>query len=63
MTLLFGATVILAFAGIYAVLFAMLGESAAVLGIALAGQWRPTSTRNFQAEDGTIAASRRFNLA
>jgi hypothetical protein len=63
MTLLFGAIVILAFAGIYAMLIAMLGESAASLGTALAGRWRPMSTRNIQADGGKLAASRRFNLA
>jgi hypothetical protein len=63
MTLLLGAFVSLAFAGIYAMLFAMLGESAPALGTALAGRWRPTGTCAHHAGGSEFAASRRFNLA
>nr|WP_310522683.1 hypothetical protein [Polymorphobacter sp.] len=59
MTLLLTALVMLAFAGVYAVLLAMLGSRTADLLAALLG--RPA---RFQAAGGTtVPASRRFSRA
>ena len=59
MTLLLTSFIMLAFAGVYALLLAMLGSRATDLGTALLG--RPL---RLQASGGaTLAASRRFSRA